>query len=172
MLIMKTKLIIAFATAMTMIFGGFFSTAQTPQTPPIDTNPGIAISGSQNYNKLPNKAKHFITKHFKNFGVQKCEKYFAKEEYEVELTNGIDIEFNLNGDVTEIDAPNDSFLSVDVVKDILPHKSYTRLEKDGLNSKVEPIEFKKGKVYEVEIDIQDPDTFIFDINGEFIAIED
>ena len=86
--------------------------------------------------------------------------------------NGIDIEFNLKGDITEIDAPGQTYLPVAVVKDVMPHKSFTRLEKDGLTSKVESIEFSKGKVYEVEVGINDPDTFIFDVDGNFIAIED
>lgn len=169
---MKTKLIIAFATTATMLFGGFFSKAQTPRELPIDTNPGLAIAGSQNYSQLPEKARHFISKHFKDLNIQKCEKFFAKGEYEVELSNGLDIEFNLDGAVTEIDAPDNMFLPVSAVKEVLPHKSFSRLEKAGLTTKVESIEFKKGKAYEVEIGIPDPDTFIFDINGEFVAIED
>lgn len=170
---MKTKLIIAFATVMTVMFGGLMSHAQVPSEPLLmNTTPGIAVAGSEDYNQLPDKAKHFITKHFKNVGVKKCEKYFAKGEYEVELTNGVDIEFNLDGMVTEIDAPGKTFLPETVVKEILPHKAFTRLENEGLAGKVESIEFKKGRAYEVEIDIPDPDTYIFDINGEFIALED
>lgn len=169
---MKTKFIIPFAASLAMAFGAFTSNAQNPEGIPMDTNPGLVMAGSQNYSQLPDNAKKFIEKHFKSVGVQKCEKFFAKGEYEVELNNGIDLEFNLKGEITEIDAPDNTFLPIAVVKDILPHKSLARLEKDGLTSKVESIEFKKGKVYEVEIGIQDPDTFIFDINGEFIAIED
>ncbi|WP_438589149.1 hypothetical protein [Duncaniella dubosii] len=32
----------------------------------------------------PKKAQAFIEKHFKDAGVMKCEKYFAKGKYEVE----------------------------------------------------------------------------------------
>lgn len=169
---MKTKLIAAFATVMAMTFGSVIASAQNQNAIPRDTNPGIVMAGTQNYSQLPDKAKHFISKHFKNVGVAKCEKFFAKGQYEVELVNGVDIEFNLKGEVTEIDAPGNTFLPVAVVKDVMPHKSYNRLEKDGLTAKVESIEFKKGKAYEVEVGIPAPDTFIFDIDGDFIAIED
>ncbi|MDE5650518.1 MAG: PepSY-like domain-containing protein [Duncaniella sp.] len=169
---MKTKLIATFASVMAMIFGVFASNAQTQNAIARDTNPGVVMAGSQNYSQLPGKARHFIEKHFKDVGVAKCEKFFARSEYEVELVNGIDIEFNLKGDITEIDAPGQTYLPVAVVKDVMPHKSFTRLEKDGLTSKVESIEFSKGKVYEVEVGINDPDTFIFDVDGNFIAIED
>ncbi|MDE7145216.1 MAG: hypothetical protein K2O30_03590, partial [Duncaniella sp.] len=97
---MKTKLIATFASVMAMIFGVFASNAQTQNAIARDTNPGVVMAGSQNYSQLPGKARHFIEKHFKDVGVAKCEKFFARGEYEVELVNGIDIEFNLKGDIT------------------------------------------------------------------------
>ncbi|MCM1137062.1 MAG: PepSY-like domain-containing protein [Muribaculum sp.] len=169
---MKTKLIIAFATVMTVMFGSLIGNAQVPSEPLMNTTPGIAVAGSADASQLPDKAKHFIAKHFKNISIKKCEKFYAKGEYEVELTNGVDIEFNLDGVVTEIDAPGKTYLPVTVVKEILPHKAFSRLEKAGLSGTVESIEFKKGRAYEVELNIPDPDTYIFDVNGEFIAIED
>lgn len=167
---MKNHLFIAAAAISAIAFAAFPAAAQAPAQ--YDSNPGIVMSGSQNYNKIPQKAKHFIDKHFKGVAVSKCEQYFAKGKYEVELANGVDIEFNTKGDVIEVDAPDNTFLATAVVKDLLHHSAYSRLEKDGLASKVESIEFKKGKAVEVEIGIPDPDTYIFDINGNFIAIED
>lgn len=169
---MKTKILTAFATLVAVMFGGLATNAQVPDHMIQGGNPGIVMAGSQKYSQLPDKAKHFIDKHFKDVGVYKCEKYFAKGQYEVELRNGVDIEFNLKGEVTEIDAPDRTYLASSVVKDVLPKKSFTRLENQGLASKIESIEFKKGKAIEVEVDVPDPDTFIFDIDGNFIAIED
>lgn len=37
---------------------------------------------------------------------------------------------------------------------------------------VESVEFNRGKVYEVELNIPGPDTYVFDLNGVFLAIED
>lgn len=135
-------------------------------------SPGIAMAGSADVSQLPDKAKTFIKKHFKDVGVRTCEKYFAKGKYEVELANGVDLEFNTGGEILEIDAPDNIILANSVIKDILPHKAYTRLEKDGMLNSVESIEFKKGKVYEVELRISDPDTYVFSPEGSFIAIED
>lgn len=134
--------------------------------------PGLVIQGSQTVEKLPSKAKAFINKHFKDVAVTKCQEYFAKGKYEVELRNGVDLEFDRNGKILEIDAPDNTTLAASVVKDILPSNAWKRLEKQGLTTSVESIEFRRGKVYEVELNIPSPDTYIFDINGTFLAIED
>lgn len=90
----------------------------------------------------------------------------------MELANGVDIDFNTKGDVLEIDAPDNAYLAPSVVKELLHRGAYGRLVKDGLADNVESIEFRKGKAVEVEVDIQGPDTYIFDLDGNFIAIED
>ena len=64
-------------------------------------------------------------------------------------------------------------LSSEVVKDVLPGKSFRRLNDAGLASSVESIEFnRRGKAIEVELAINDPDTYIFDLSGNFLAIQD
>ena len=153
---------------------GLSGTGFSAQAAPQRSNgmPGIVMAGSQNYSKVPEKARKFVDKHFKGIGVSKCEQYFAKGKYEVELANGTDIEFSNRGDVLEIDAPDNSYLAPAVVKELLHHGAYSHLEKRGLVGKVESIEFRKGKAVEVEVGIEDPDTFIFDINGNFLMIED
>lgn len=135
--------------------------------------PGIVMAGSQQYSSLPEAARQFIEKHFKGEKATKCEQYFAKRKYEVELSNGVDLEFDNQGRLTEIDAPDGKWLSPHVVKGVLHSRSYHRLEKAGLADKVESIEFdKKGLQVEVELDTPGPDTYIFDINGNFIDISD
>lgn len=167
---MRTKNFITAAAVATLVATGF--SAQARSACLNGGNPGIVMSGSQNYESIPAEAKRFIYRHFKDVGISKCEQYFAKGKYEVELSNGVDIEFKTKGDVTEIDAPDNAFLAPSVVKDLLHRSAYSHLEKDGLEAKVESIEFKKGRAVEVEVSIPDPDTFIFDIDGNFIAIQD
>ncbi len=162
------KLLLTLASTLFLSAG----TTALAQVPRINGGPGIAVAGSTNYDKLPKEAKSFIDRHFKGVGVKSCEQYFAKGKYEVELNNGIDLEFDRAGKLTEVDAPGNTLLSVEVVKDFLPRKAYDRLKKEGLDTKVESIEFKKGKAYEVDLSIPDPDTYIFDVNGVFLAIED
>lgn len=168
---MKTNLFLSLASAAVIMLAGAPVTAQAE--PQINNGmPGIVMAGSQNYNKIPEKARKFVDKHFKGTAVSKCEQYFAKGQYEVELANGVDIDFNRKGEVLEIDAPDNTSLAQSVVKDLLHHGAYNRLVKDGYANKVESIEFRKGRAVEVEIGIEGPDTYIFDLNGTLIAIED
>lgn len=167
---MKLTHLISGLASLVILLGAADATAQAPVN--MGVTPGIAMSGSANYSQLPKKAQAFIEKHFKGVGVRTCEKYFAKGKYEVELVNGIDLEFNTKGELTEIDAPDNTLLPVAVVKDIMPRKAFERLEKDGLTGAVESIKLNRGKVYEVELNITDPDTYVFDLDGVFLAIED
>lgn len=167
---MKAHLLLSIVAAALIMAGTPASVQAAPQVN--NGMPGIVIAGSQNYSKLPQKARNFIKKHFKSLTVSKCEQYFAKGKYEVELSNGIDIDFNTKGDVNEIDAPDNAYLAPAVVKDLLHRGAYDRLAKDGLQDKVESIEFRKGRAVEVEVGVKGPDTYIFDLNGMLIAIED
>lgn len=164
------NLLIAAAAISAVAFTGFSASAQAPQQ--YDTNPGIVMAGSQDYSKIPGKAKKFIDKHFKGVAVRSCEQEFAKGKYDVELANGVEIEFNNNGDILEVDAPDNAYLSPAVAKDLLHDSAFGQLEKKGLLDKVESIEFKKGRAVEVSLDIPDPDTYIFDIDGNVIAVDD
>lgn len=168
---MKLKNLLSGFASLAVLFGAAgYTAAQVPDI--VGSNPGIAIAGSQDYTQLPEKAKAFIEKHFKGVDVKTCEKYFAKDKYEIELANGVDLEFNSQGVLTEVDAPDDAVLPVAVVKEIMPGKAFDRLDKDGLSGMVESIELNRGKVYEVELNIPDPDTYVFDLDGVFIAIEE
>lgn len=167
---MKFKNLLSAAAVCALLFGAADAVAQVPDLN--GSNPGIVIAGSQNYDQLPEKAKAFVEKHFKDVGIKTCERYFAKGKYEIELTDGIDLEFDMKGNLVEIDAPDNTLLPAAVVKDIMPAKAYERLEKDGFSAMVESIELNNGKVYEVDLSLAGPDTYIFDIDGVFIAIED
>lgn len=167
---MKRRNLIA-AIAAALIIGGAAAVEAQVRMPM--GGPGIVMSGSQNYSSLPKSARSFIEKHFKGISVIKCEQYFAKNKYEVELSNGVDIDFDKTGKVIEIDAPDNTVLPKAVVKEVLSAKAYMRLEKEGLAGNVESIEFdRRKKNIEVELSIPDPDTYLFDIDGTFIALTD
>lgn len=167
---MEFKHLMSVTASLALLFGGATAVAEVPDLN--GSNPGIVMAGSQNYSQLPEKARSFIEKHFKDVGVRTCERYFAKRKYEVELANGVDLEFDTKGNILEVDAPGNTVLPASVVKDVLPSKAYERLSKDGFNGMVEAVEFNRGKVYEVELNIPGPDTYVFDIDGAFLAIED
>lgn len=168
---MKKSLILSFAIAAAMAFGNMSLSAQVP-APQTGGMPGIAVAGSQNYSSLPEKARKFVDKHFKGATVTKCEQYFVKGLYGVELSNGVDLEFNTKGEVMEIDAPDNSYLAASVVKEVLPHRAYRNLEKKGLVDQVESVEFSKGKAVEVELGINGPDTYLYDVDGNLLIIEE
>ncbi|MBD5234915.1 MAG: hypothetical protein HDS61_00635 [Barnesiella sp.] len=163
---MKAKFLAAFAAVAAITFAGFSASAQYNSTP------GIVMAGSQNVDKLPSKAKKFIKKHFDGVGVAGCEEAFAQGKYAVELLNGVEIEFDSKGEVLEVDAPDNTYLAASVAKDLLHDSAFNHLEKAGLIGKVESIEFKKGRAVEVEVDVPGPDTYVFDINGLFITVQD
>lgn len=135
-------------------------------------NPGIVMAGSTDVASLPEAAKNFLDKHFKGVAVKECEKKFVNGGFDVELAGGIDVDFNSRGEVIEIDAPDRAVLPADVVKDVVPEKTFKHLQENGLASKVESIKYKNGKVIEIETVVVDPDTFIFDLNGNFLMIDD
>mgnify|MGYP003184294881 CR=1 FL=1 len=58
---------------------------------------GPAIAGSIDFNQLPKAARDFAQKHFKDETVIACEKEFYDNTYEVEFSDGTDIEFDAQG---------------------------------------------------------------------------
>ncbi len=135
-------------------------------------NPGIVMAGSTDAASLPDGAKKFLDKHFKGVAVKECEKEYTSGEFEVKLVGGVEVDFNARGEVVEIDAPDRGILPTEVVKDVVPHKTFKHLQENGLASKVESVKYKNGKVIEIETVVVDPDTFIFDIDGNLLMIED
>lgn len=167
---MKVRLFLFSVAIVSILSAGSEAVGQTPK---LNGGPGIVLVGSQNTVDLPKEAQKFINKHFKGIEVAKCDRFFAQGKYEVELANGVDIEFNSKGNVMEVDAPDGALLPASLVKDLLPHKAYHRLLDAGYANLVESIEFsRRGKAVEVELRIPDPDTYMFDIDGDFISISD
>lgn len=69
----------------------------------------LGISFGQNQNELPQEAKDFINTHFSQATIEETEKNDSwydldkNEMYEVKLSNGTKLDFNREGEVTEID---------------------------------------------------------------------
>lgn len=116
----------------------------------IPTGPGPAIAGSATSNQLPEQARKFLEKHYRNVAVTKIEREFAAGTYEVDLADGTDIEFDSTGKVKEIDSSDRGpALSKDVVKAVLPHKAYKRIEAAGQAANVDEIDYERG-VYTIK----------------------
>lgn len=142
------------------------------QVPMMDTTPGIVMAGSYDASKLPAEAHKFLSKHFGTAKIVKCEQYFAKGKIEVELNTGVDVEFDMKGNVMEVDAPDGTYLSETLLRDLLHKSAFDRLTREGYAARVESVEFKKGRAVEVNVDRPDPDTYVFDLNGVLLMMED
>lgn len=103
---------------------------------------GPAVSGSATVSQLPSAAQKFIATH--DGEVVKIEKDFNPVEYDVVLADGIEIEFDVNGIVTEIDAPDGGVLGADVVKDVVPQKAMKKLKEIGADNLVTEVKRTKG----------------------------
>lgn len=157
---MSTKhLIVAFAAAAMLL-----PVSAAAQSQSYGNMPGIAVAGSTSQANLPELAKEFINKHYKNVSISKVEREFLDNSYEVELANGVEIDFNAAGELTSIDTSDEGApLSEKVVKDILPHKAYKELKKLQQEKNVDEIEFNQGHLYEVSARSVHEDKYSYDI---------
>ncbi|GEM_PF-5935130 len=127
-------------------------------------NPGPVVAGSAQYSQLPELAREFVNRHYKNVKVVKVEREFMDNSYDVELANGVDMDFNAAGQLTSIEASDDAApLSEKVVKDVLPSKAFKELKKLHLQKNVEEIKFKNGRVYEIDTRTVSENEYSFDI---------
>ncbi len=162
-----------FFTAAAAALMASVAMAQVVPPKPVEiSTPGIAIAGSYDQSKLPKEAHEFIAKYFPGTSIVKCEQYYAKGKVEVELNTSVDIDFDLKGNPIEVEAPDNTALPREVVKKMLHDTAFVRLLADGYADKVESIEINRGRIVEVSVIKSKPDTYVFDINGLFIALED
>lgn len=113
---------------------------------------------------LPASAKSFINLHFYNTAIIKAE-VESYGKYSVDLSNGVDIEFDLNGNWIKVDAPNGvaiptGFIPANIVSYVTtnyPNKAFNSIE-------------KKINFYEVELIGVNKDL-IFNINGNFVGLD-
>lgn len=118
-------------------------------------------------NELPRAAQNFISKNFSGQTITKIEKktkYQVKTEYEVKFDNRMEIEFDGDGNWTEVDGKKSpiptGFINssiVNYVKQNFPTEKITQIEK------------KRSKY---EIDLTNGLELIFDLNGNFKKIDD
>lgn len=118
---------------------------------------------------LPKMAKSFITQSYGSITIRECERD-DDGHYEVELRNGVDLEFDVTGKLSKIDAGH-RCLSKELLKKILPDKVYKELDTRKVISKVEEVEFNR---YNIKVGIRQmwDDEYIFDLDGNLQSIND
>lgn len=123
--------------------------------------PGIAVQGSESYNTVPDKAKNFIADNFRQEKIMNVEKEFESGDFEIILSNGVELDFDRNGDLEEIEGLN-SPLSYEIVKKLLPAAAYSMLSDEAVHHNVRKIEIDNGS-YEVE--------FVKSVNSSYKAMK-
>lgn len=89
---------------------------------PAQALPGPAVSGSMEYNALPQAARAFISQLFPDGKVVRVENDYADREYEVKMADGYEITFNYQGQWKEIDAPDGATLPRSAVPVLVPEQ--------------------------------------------------
>lgn len=147
-----------------------------PRTPVPDIAAGYGgvgpvVSGSVDYNSIPSKARKFLQKHCDGHAVVKCEKEYTTGNFSIALADGIDMQFDAKGNLTEITAPDNYSLSPALLKAVVPGKLYNLLDHNGFKSCVEAVHHDKAG-YRMEV--ADPvfDQVCYDPSGVLTLIVD
>lgn len=180
---MKTKNTIAFALLFSAV--PLFGVAQNSSnaTAPADKpaseipynllgGPGIVTSVSATQNQLPAEAQKFLQTYYSRVMVGYINHNVVKDEYNVELGNGVKITFNAKGQVDDIQSPGTDSLYLPAIKAVLPEKAYKHLEQAGLLYDVTGIKNAKGKGLRVQLLNAMPPEMLFDVDGLFIIVDD
>lgn len=142
---------------------GFTASAQLP---------GPAVAVSANVAQLPAPAQQFLDRYFNGVVARSVDFEAGRGGgYEVELVNGVDVDFDHDGRLAEISSHRNAALPAELVKAIVPPDLYAFLVKNGVAGQVEDIEFKADGRIEVDTLITDPDTFVFDAKGNFTGLK-
>lgn len=129
---------------------------------------GTAVLGQKttiDQKNLPKAASTFISKNFQNNKVQQAYKDIddGRTEYDVHLANGIEIEFDQDGNWKEVDGNHTAiptkFLSSNIVSYVSKNYPKASIVKAEKNTRKIEIELSNG------IDLE------FDLKGNFIRVD-
>lgn len=143
--------------------------AQVPTVPM--GGPGIATGGSATYAQLPDEARRFLQKHFKDNVVATIHEEFANQEYDVTMVDGTEIEFDSKGRWQEVEAGYNHFLPPEVTRALLPRKAKDTLERSGAILMVESVK-RSDSGYKVELRDVEMDDYRFSRDGTLKSISD
>lgn len=141
------------------------------QVPPGYTGIGPVVQGSVSFDNIPAKSRKFLQKNCDGHAIVKCEKQFASGDYEISLADGINMEFDAKGNMTEIEAPDGYSLSPQLLRAVVPGKLYRLLEHNGFEQSVEAVHRDRAGY---RLAISDPvfDTVCYDSSGVLTLVVD
>lgn len=129
---------------------------------------GVMFSGvsyAQVKDELPQTASDFIGEHFADAPITKAEKnnswynFDKNEMYEVELSNGTKLDFNKDGEITEVDGTEA------VPQGIIPENIFNYVEENYQDANILSWEMNDD---EQEVKLSDGTELEFDAEGNFI----
>lgn len=134
--------------------------------------PGIVTSESATQNQLPQAAQKFLQEYYSRVMVGPINHNVVKNQYNVELGNGVKITFDANGKVDDIQSPGTDPLYIPAIKAVLPEKAFKHLEDAGLLYEVTGIKNATGHGLRVQLLNAMPPEMLFDFDGLFVIIDD
>lgn len=133
--------------------------------------PGIVTAESATPSQLPQKAQDFLQLYYSRDVIGTITHNTLKDQYDVELGNGVNVTFDNQGRVDDIQAPEGDGLFLPVIKAVLPDKTYRHLEQAGLLYDVTGIKNIQGHDMRIELLNAMPPEILFDIDGAFVIID-
>ncbi|QED37696.1 hypothetical protein FK178_08155 [Antarcticibacterium arcticum] len=129
----------------------------------------LGLVAQTNTTNLPSKAQDFIKQNFASLSVSEVKensnwKIWEDDKYEVTLSNGIELDFNENGEIIEIDSKNNEAISLSV----LPTNISSYLKENYPDAQVIGWEKQKN---EQEVELADGTELEFDELGKFRRID-
>lgn len=118
------------------------------------------------FEELPAKAQEFVTTYFSDQHIRfvRMEIEVTKTEYTVRFENGMEIEFNGNGDWDEVESHSECLPS-----GFLPESILNYLNQHHPNACLH--EIARGR-HKLEIELASGMEIIFNKNGEFLRYDD
>ena len=129
----------------------------------------IGMFAQANLDRLPSTAQDFMRQHFSAISVEEVNensnwRIWEDDKFEVRLSNGIEVDFDENGNVIEIDSQNNEAIPPTA----LPSKIASYLQANYAGVQVIGWE-KQGKDQEVEL--ADGTEIEFDSEGNFRKLD-
>lgn len=122
--------------------------------------PAIDVNNNPQYGSnirvLPENAQTFINTLFPNVATASVEKNLKLNAYEVKMDNGYEVLFDYAGNWLEVEAPNNTMLSSEIIKQLVPQNevvatlSGDTVVPGGVINYVEEIDYIPGFGYVVE----------------------
>lgn len=115
---------------------------------------------------LPPKVKAFIAEHYAGIAIAKYEvkNFMGGKKYEVKLNNGVEIDFDNEGNWKEIKDPSG------IPEVLVPEKIKTYVAKNYPGVKIESFN-KKADGSKMKVDLLNDIELEFDMQGNFLRID-